>query len=79
MALNLYVAKVCGFNGSDSYSDYNCSYSHSRSIHLIYVETTDNLWAYRSLCHLDEQHKICLENQMSDYEVSVIQKWLVEN
>ncbi|MEG5035327.1 hypothetical protein [Microcoleus sp. AT3-D2] len=78
MALNLRVAKVCGFNGSDGYSDYNRN-SHCRSIHLIYVQTTDNLWAYRSLCHLDEQHKICIENQMSDDEVSVIQKWLIEN
>lgn len=79
MAFKLRVAKVCGFNSGDSYSDYNRNYSHSRSIHLIYVETTDNLWAYRSLCHLEEKHKICLENQMSNYEVSVIQKWLVEN
>ena len=73
--------KVCGFNGNKPYTDYNRK--HSRHIHLIYVQTNDLIepssWVYRSLCHLDDKHKICLETQISDYEVSVIQQWLRKN
>ncbi|MEG4496694.1 hypothetical protein QUB05_04790 [Microcoleus sp. F10-C6] len=81
MTYSLKVIKVCGFNGSEPYSDYNRQ--HSRHIHLIYVQTDDPIepasWAYRSLCHLDEKQKICLETQMSDRDVSAIQQWLREN
>jgi hypothetical protein len=77
MTYTLRVTKVCSFNSSEPYSDYNRQYS--RSIHLFYVETEDSLWAYRACCHLDEKNKVCLETQMSDYEVIVLQEWLREN
>jgi hypothetical protein len=62
MTYSLSVTKVCGFNGDEPYNGYNRKFS--RAIHLIYVKTgdatEDTSWAYRSLCHLDEQNKLCL-------------------
>ena len=77
----LRVIRVCGFNGSEPYNDYNREYS--REINLIYVQTDDVIepgsWAYRSRCHLDEKQKICLETKMRDSDIAVIQQWLLKN